>query len=381
MTDFFLLPGPTNVPQRVLAAGARPMVNHRGPEFMQMIKEITKGLQQTIKTDNSVLTLTCSGTGAMEAAVANFVNRGDKVLVASVGNFGDRWRDICATYGADIIYLGGEWGAPIDPIKFAQILQKDEAHEIKAVFCQLNETSTGILNPIKDLAGIKKSLDHPALLIVDAISGLAAAELEADEWGLDVVVAGSQKAFMSPPGLAFISVSLKAWQAQQANTQPKYYFDLAKAASVLAKGQTPYTPGIATAFAVAEALKMIEEQGLDNIIAAHAQRSQMVRAAVRAMGLSCVAPDDYASPAVTAVYAPKQIPSSKITAALRDRYNIVIAGGQGKFKDQVFRIGHLGEVSKLELAAVLNALEIVLNSLGFFIPSGTAASTCASYLK
>lgn len=362
-SQYFMLPGPTQVPPRILRAGSAPMVNHRGPEFKKIITEMSEGLKLIFKTDNDVLTLTCSGSGGLEASVVNFINKGDKVIVASVGNFGERYKDLCEKYGALVDHIAYPWGDAIDPRDIKDRLDADTKQEIKAILFQHNETSTGVLNPVKEIAAIRG--DHPALLIVDSVSGMAAAPLETDAWGLDVVVAGSQKAFMAPPGLAFVSVSERAWEVNARCTQPRYYLDLAKARKSLADGQTPYTPAVATIYSVAEAVMMMLETGLENIIAAHSFRRDVVRTAAKALGLTPVAQDKYASPAVTAIYAPEGIAAANIVKPMHSKYHTVIAGGQGIFKGKIFRIGHLGYVNDLDLVSTLAALEMALVEAGY----------------
>ncbi|MDD4571622.1 MAG: alanine--glyoxylate aminotransferase family protein [Clostridia bacterium] len=369
-----LLPGPTQVPHKVLMAGAAPMVNHRGPEFKKMIDEMTQNVKKVFKTQNDVFTITSSGTGGLETVVANFVNRGDKVLVASIGNFGERFRDIALQYGAEVQFMDFGWGNAADPAQIKAALDADTNHEIKAIFIQHNETSTAVVNPIKEVAEARGN--HPALLIVDSVSGMGAADLRMDEWGLDVVVAASQKAFMAPPGIAFVSVNERAWKVAEANTNAKYYFDLLKYKKNLAKGQTPFTPAISTIYAVYESVKMLLEMGIDDVIAEHYFRRDMVRAAIRALGLDLVAPDEIASPAVTAIYAPKGIDPIKLRKLINERYHVVIAGGQGKFQEVAFRIGHLGYVEDLEILGAIAALEMALHELGhkFELGAGVGAA-------
>ncbi len=371
-TQIFLLPGPTQVPPRILRAGSAPMVNHRGPEFKAILTEMTANVKKVYQTQNDVLTLTCSGSGGLEASVANFVNPGDKVIVASIGNFGERFRDLAILYGAEVDYIGIPWGKPLDPQIIADKLKADINQEIKAIFFQHNETSTGILNPVKEIAEARGS--HPALLVVDSISGMGAAELKTDEWGLDVVIAGSQKAFMSPPGVAFISVNERAWEVQAKNKNVKYYFDLAKAKKSLADGQTPYTPAVATIYSITEALRMMMETGLEAIIAEHYFRRDTVRAAAAALGLECVAKEKYASPAVTAIYLPEGMTQQQIVKPLREKFNTVVAGGQGQLKGKIFRIGHLGYLNILDLVAAVSALEICLLDAGYKLELGTGVA-------
>jgi len=366
--DFLMLPGPTQVPAQILRAMSQPMINHRGSQFKSLLLDVSKNLQQVFKTENEVITLTASGSGGLEAAVVNFVSPGDRVIVASIGNFGERFRKICQKYRAEVDFIDFGWGNAIDPAVIAERLAADTDHQIKAIFCQHNETSTAVVNPIQAISAARGN--HPALLIVDSVSGLGAADLRMDEWGLDVVVAGSQKAFMLPPGLAFVAVNQRAWQVAEENTNSKFYFDLVEAKKSLEKGQTPFTPGMTLIYALEEALQMIMAKGIDRIIADHLFHRDIVRAGIKAMGLTLCANDDIASPAVTAILAPEGIDPADIRKTLLDKYSVVVAGGQGKFKDTVFRIGHLGYVQPLDLLAVLAALEMTLISLGLPLELG-----------
>lgn len=370
LQEYFLLPGPTDVPSNVLRTMAKPMINHRGPEFEGMMHKITERIKKVFKTQGEVFTLTSSGTGGLEAAVVNFINPGDKVLVASIGNFGERFRDIAKMYDADVEFIDFGWGHAIDPAVIEKRLAEDTAHEIKAILCQHNETSTAIVNPIEAVSAARKG--HPALLIVDTVSGLGAASFDMDGWGVDVAVAGSQKAFMAPPGLAFVAANERAMKVAESCTNRKFYFDLLKARDMLKKGQTPYTPAISVIYAVEEALEYFDEVGVDAIVADHYKRRDLVRAGLSAMGLKLVAEDAIASPAVTAVECPQGIDPAELRSILREKYNIIIAGGQGKFSATTFRVGHLGAVRLMDLFTVMVGLELALKELGADIPMGKA---------
>lgn len=369
LQEYFLLPGPTNVPNNVLRSMSAPMINHRGPEFEKILEEVTEQTKKVFKTQGQVFTLTSSGTGGLEAAVVNFVNPGDKVLVASIGNFGERFRKIAEEFDAEVEFIDFGWGNAIDPQVIKERLEKDEKQEIKAVLCQHNETSTAIVNPIKEVGQVMK--DHPALLIVDTVSGLGAAPFAMDEWGVDVAVAGSQKAFMSPPGLAFIAANQRAMEVAKECKNRKFYFDLLAAENMLTKGQTPYTPAISVIYAVHEALKYFEEVGVDAVVADHYRNRDLVRTAVQAMGLKTPVPADIASPAVTLVECPQGINPTELRQLMLSKYNVVIAGGQGKFAPNTFRIGHLGAVQAMDLIAVMAALELALKEMGADVEIGS----------
>lgn len=372
LQEYFLLPGPTNVPPNVIRAMSRQMINHRGPEFKTILSGVTHKIKKVFQTEGEVFTLTASGTGGLEAAVVNFINPGDKVIVASIGNFGERFRDIAAMYDGDVEFIDFGWGNPIDPQVIAERLAADRDHQIKAVLCQHNETSTAIVNPIKEVSAARG--DHPALLIVDSVSGLGAAPFDMDGWKVDVAVTGSQKAFMSPPGLAFVAANQRAMAIAKKNRNRKFYFDLLKAQEMLEKGQTPFTPAVSVLYAVEEALRHFEEAGIDAVVADHYKNRNLVRTGLKAMGLKLLAPDEIASPAVTAVACPKGIDPLALRKVLREKYNIIIAGGQGKFAANTFRVGHLGAVQSMDLIAVIAGLELALTELGADITLGKAVA-------
>ncbi len=372
LQEYFLLPGPTNVPPNVIRAMSRQMINHRGPEFKAILSGVTHNIKKVFQTEGEVFTLTSSGTGGLEAAVVNFINPGDKVIVASIGNFGERFRDIAEMYDAEVEFIDFGWGNCIDPQVIAERLTADKDHQIKAVLCQHNETSTAIVNPIREVSAARG--DHPALLIVDSVSGLGAAPFDMDGWKVDVAITGSQKAFMSPPGLAFVAANQRAMAIAKKNQNRKFYFDLIKAQDMLEKGQTPFTPALSVLFAVEEALRHIEDVGIDAVVADHYKHRNLVRTGLKAMGLKLLAPDEIASPAVTAVACPEGIDPLALRKVLREKYNIIIAGGQGKFAANTFRVGHLGAVQSMDLIAVIAGLELALTELGADITLGKAVA-------
>jgi aspartate aminotransferase-like enzyme len=368
--QLLMIPGPTPVAQPVLRACSKPMINHRGPEFAQLQDECNRGLKAAFKTQCDILTLTCSGTGAMEAAVVNVLSPGDKVLSLSIGAFGDRFAQIAETFGAQVERMNFDWGAAVDEKKVAARLKQDSAREIKAVLVTHNETSTGVTNDLAAIAAVVRK--HGALLLVDAVSSLVAMDLRADEWGIDVVAAASQKAFMLPPGLAFVSMSERAWAANAEAKMHRYYFDLKKAKEFMDKKQTPWTPALPQMYGLKEGLRLIEEEGLENCFARHRRLGSAVRAACAAMGLKLFADPRHASNAVTAIIAPDGISPKQIRSLLLDKYGVVLAGGQGKVQDTVFRIGHLGYVNETDIITTLAALGAGLHELGLRVDSGAA---------
>jgi aspartate aminotransferase-like enzyme len=366
---YLFLPGPTPVPERVARAMSRPMINHRGEEFRTIFEDVLTGIKQIYRTSAHLLIYPGSGTGGLEAAVVNFISPGDQVLAVSIGVFGDRFATIAKTFGANVEKMDFPWGTGAEPQKIKERLAQDKNHQIKAVLITQNETSTGAYNDIKSIRAAMG--DHPALLMVDAVSGLAAIDLRMDEWQLDVVISGSQKAFMIPPGLSFMAFSDKAYQVYQKNTNTRYYWDLAEGLKYQEKGQTPFTPPISLYYGLHEALQMMAEEGLDNVIARHKTYRDLVRASIKAMGLQLLTEDRYASFAVTSVVAPPEIGANPIRKYMLEEFNIILAGGQQRLDNVIFRIGHLGYLRELDLLVVLAALEISLNHFNYPMELGS----------
>lgn len=358
--NYLLTPGPTPLPPQVLESMARPIIHHRTPQFQAILKEASVGLKTVFQTSNDVFIISSSGTGAMEAAVMNLLSCGDTALVVQGGKFGERWTEISKAYGINCEIIDVEWGKAVDPEEINKRLKANP--KIKAVFTTLCETSTGVDNDIEKIAGITK--DSHAVLVVDAISGLGAIDLKTDAWGVDVVVSGSQKGLMLPPGLGFISLSPKAWKLAEASKSPRYYLDLRKARKALEKNDTPFTSSITLIIALNEALKMMREDGLENIFARHRKMADAVRAAAKALGLELFAPTA-ASDAVTAVKVPAGIDGEKLVKTMRDTYGVTIAGGQAELKGKVFRIAHMGFIAEFDIITGLSCLEKVLAQMGY----------------
>lgn len=356
------VPGPTPLPDEVLQAMTRQMINHRGPEFAQMINEATAILKEMFQTKGDVLILTGSGTGGMEAAVVNMLSPGDKVLCLANGAFGERFADIAERYGAEVCRLRFEWGQAVEPAAVRQALSQDAG--IKAVQVTHNETSTGVTNDLASISAIVREFDK--LLLVDAISGLGAIDLPVDAWGCDVVVTGSQKAWMAPPGLAMVSVGERGWQAYAEAKMPRFYWDLGRAKRYLdERGQTPWTPGLTTIYALHAGLKLLQQEGFGNVIARHARVGARARGGVKSLGLSLFADEKHASNTVTAVKAPDGVDVQKLRGILRDEFDTVLAGGQQNLEGKIFRIGHLGYVTEADMDAVIGALKVALPKAGF----------------
>ncbi|HEX5450969.1 MAG TPA: alanine--glyoxylate aminotransferase family protein, partial [Candidatus Limnocylindrales bacterium] len=338
-------PGPTPLPDPVREAGARQMVNHRGPEFRQVLERIGSRLQDAFRTRSEVLVLTSSGTGALEAVIVNHCSPGDPVLAVTIGVFGDRFAKIAARYGADVTELRVEWGRAADPDAVVGALQGMRAggRPAKAVLLTHNETSTGVTNPIAALAEQVRSAEPDALILVDGISGLGAVPFETDGWGLDVVATGSQKSWMVPPGLSMVSVSPRAWEAAARSTMPRFYFDLTAARTSAAKGETPWTPAVGVCLALDVALGLMEAEGYPAIFERHARCGAAARAGLSAIGFELFAAPAYASNTVTAARLPDGLDWAPFNGALRAR-GLVLAGGQGQLMGKIFRMGHLGSV-------------------------------------
>ncbi len=376
--QYLLLPGPTPVPERVVRAMSRPLVNHRGPEFRDVINDVTAGVKKVYGTKHNVLIYPASGTGGLEAAVVNFISPGDRVLAVSIGVFGDRFADIAKQFGGIVEKMDFPWGSSADPEHIREILARDVNLDIKAILITHNETSTGVFNDIQAISQARG--DHPALLIVDAVSGLAAVDLRMDEWGLDVVVSGSQKAFMIPPGLSFMAFNERALEVHRKGKNSRFYWDLDLGMKYLEKGQNPFTPPISLYFGLAEALTMLFEEGMDRVLQRHWNYRNMVRAAVRAIGLELLADDSCASAALTSVIVPGRKGANRLRKMMLDEFNIALAGGQLELDDVIFRIGHLGYVRELDLLSVLAALEIALLKSGFDLEMGRGVKTAQEYL-
>ncbi len=374
--QMLMIPGPTPVPESVLLAMAKHPIGHRSGDFSQVIAEITENLKWLHQTQNDVLMLTASGTGAMEAGIINFLSAGDRILVGNNGKFGERWGKIGRAFGLQVEEITAEWGKPLDPEAFRAKLAADAAKTIKAVIITHSETSTGVLN---DLGTINQAVkDHgEALIIVDAVTSLGSVNVPIDEWGLDVVASGSQKGYMIPPGLGFVSVSAKAWKAYETATLPKFYLDLGAYKKATDKSSSPFTPPVNLMYGLQVALKMMKAEGLEAIFARHLRLTQATRAATQALGLPLFAPDNAASHAVTAVI-PSTVDAEAIRSTMRKQFDIALAGGQDHLKGKIFRIGHLGFVSERDILSAIAALETTLASLGHEITTAGAGIAAAA---
>jgi aspartate aminotransferase-like enzyme len=372
-----MIPGPTPVPENVLLALAKHPIGHRSGEFSQIMAEVTANLKWLHQTENDVLMLTVSGTGAMEAGIINFFSPGDRVLVVHNGKFGERWAEVAKAFALDVVEVTAAWGQPIDPSAVKAALDADTAKAIKGVVVTHSETSTGVINDLETISKYIK--DHGALSIIDAVTSLGASNVPIDAWSLDVVCSGSQKGFMIPPGLGFVTVSPKAWEAYKVAKLPRYYMDLGKYSKGAAKNTTPFTPPVNLIFALQAALTMMKAEGLENIFARHLRHMHATRAAITAMGLALYAPEGHGSPAITAV-APTTVDAEQIRSVMKKKFDIVLAGGQDDLKGKIFRIGHLGFVCDRDILTALAALEATIAELGHSFTPGVGVAAAAKVL-
>ncbi|MDI6839565.1 MAG: alanine--glyoxylate aminotransferase family protein [bacterium] len=374
--EYLLTPGPTPVPDAVRQAESQPIIHHRTKEHMEIFGRVSENLKPIFKTKNPVLTFAASGTGAMEGAVANTLSAGDKALAIRGGKFGERWFDICKAYGVNAIPIDVEWGDIAKPDVIKSHLDKDP--NIKAVFATLCETSTATLYPIKEYGEIIKSKPN-TIFVVDAISGLGACDIQVDNWGVDVCVAGSQKALMLPPGLAFASVSDKAWGFIEKSTLPKFYFNFTKARKSLEKADTPYTPAVSLIVALDKSLELINKEGIDGLLQRHALLAEATRAGVTALGLKLIS--KYSANAVTGVYAPDGVDGAELKSLLWKRYGVNVAGGQNHLKGKIIRIAHLGYMGPFDIITAISAIEMSLNDLNYPVEIGKGVKAAEEVLR
>lgn len=372
------IPGPTPLPDAVREAGGRQMVNHRGPEFKELLGRVTEGLRRAFRTEHDLVILTCSGTGGLEAAVVNHLSPGDPILSVSIGVFGDRFAKVAARYGADVTKLDVEWGQAADAAAVTEALRAmtDRGQPAKAVLLTHNETSTGVTNPLQELADAARAAAPEALLLVDAISGLGAVPFESDTWGLDVVVTGSQKSWMVPPGLAMVSISPRAWDAAAVATMPRFYFDLAMHRDSAVKGETPWTPAVGVCLALDVALDLLEGEGYPSIFARHAACGAAARAGLAALGVRLFADPRRASDTVTSALVPEGVEWPALNKELRSR-GLVLAGGQGSLTGRIFRLGHLGSVTVDDIVAAMAIMEDAFEVLGLPVERGASVAAAA----
>ena len=366
---YLMAPGPTPVPPEVLAAGAEPVLHHRGPDFRELMLRCLARLREVCRTQNDVLLFTASGSGAFESAVVNLLSPGERVLAVTAGEFGDRWATLAATYGADVHELRYAWGETPRPEDVRARLEDTGA---QVVFLVHSETSTGVVADVQALAQAARQAG--ALTVVDAVSSVGAVPLETDAWGLDVVVAGSQKALMTPPGLSLVTVSSSAWERAARTTTPRFYFDWARMRASLETGTTPFTPAVSVVVALDTALGLLLAEGLEAAYARHAALGRACREGAKAMGLELFSPDEERSAIVTAILAPNGVDARELVLALRDRFGITVAGGHGELAPRMFRIGHIGYYDVFDITTALAAVEFLLVEARADVERGTAVA-------
>lgn len=369
-----LTPGPTPVPERVLLRMAQPILHHRSPDFEALFERVRTNLQELFGTKQDVLTFVSTGSGAMEASITNFMRRGDKVIVVDGGKFGERFWKIAKAYGCEPIVLKCEWGQAVDIAEVKKAL--DENPDAKAVCVQASETSTGVAHPVKEIAELTRN--HQAITIVDGITAVGVWRVPMDEWGIDILLSGSQKALMLPPGLAFAAVSEKAWKLNETADLPRFYFDMKKERDTQRKNQTAWTAAVSLLAGLDEVFAIINEEGLDELYARHERMAKASRAAMEALGLELFAKSPAMS--VTTVTAPESIGSGKIVKHLNKTYGIRLVAGQDHAKDKIFRIAHLGYFDDFDVLTAVNAIEMTLNDLGYPVPRGKGVAAAQEIL-
>lgn len=364
---YLMTPGPTPVPAEVMLTMAAPMIHHRTPDFSAAFKSAIEGLKYVFQTEGDALLFASSGTGVMESAIVNCFCAGDTVIVCRNGKFGDRQKSICDTYGLNVIDLAYEWTQVVDPADIATALSENPG--VRGVIVTQSETSSGVLNDVKTIGAIVREYEE-CVLIVDSITGIGAVECRTDEWGLDVVMTGSQKGLMLPPGLAACTVSAKAWRAYERATLPRFYFDWMRYKKNVEKDTTPFTPAVSLVLGLNQSLTMIKQEGLENTIARHSRLAEATRRGCEALGLKLFAPPEGRGSAVTPVWVPEGVDGKAIVKIMKDKYGITIAGGQDDYAGRIFRIGHLGYFGEFDIITTLAALEMVLAELGYEFERG-----------
>jgi len=376
---FLQIPGPTNVPDRILRAMDRKTIDHRGPEFATLGREVLEGVKTIFKTEESVIIFPSSGTGAWEAALVNTLSPGDRVLMFETGQFATQWHTLATKLGLQVDFVAGDWRHGADPKAVEELLRNDTKREIKAVCVVHNETSTGVVSRIPEIRAAIDRARHPALFFVDVISSLASIDYRHDEWGVDVTVGGSQKGFMLPPGLSFNAVSHKALAESHHAKLPKSYWDWSDMIAANRTGYFPYTPATNLLYGLRESIEMLHEEGLDNVFARHERHGQATRLAAKSWGLEvvCADPSEY-SGSITALFTPDGVDADDLRATILGCFDMSLGTGLGRFKGKVFRIGHLGDFNDLMLAGTLGGVQMGLDVAG--IPHGDGVSAALKYL-
>jgi len=375
-----MIPGPTPVPENVLSCMSKHPIGHRSGDFQAIVKKTTEQLKWLHQTTADVLTITGSGTAAMEAGIINTLSKGDQVICGDNGKFGERWVKVAKAYGLDVKVVKADWGQPLDPNQFKRILEEDTNEKIKAVILTHSETSTGVINDLKSINNEVKN-HSKAITIADCVTSLGACNIPMDEWGIDVIASGSQKGYMIPPGLSFVAMSKRAWEANNQSNLPKFYLDLKQYLKTVNQNSNPFTPAINLYFALEASLTMMQKEGLNNIFARHARHQKATQEGIKAMGLNLFTKENFGSPAITAV-KPENIDAESIRKAIKNDFDILLAGGQDHLKGKIFRIGHLGFVNNRDIISVISALESTLDKMGKLnVPIGQGIAKTISVLN
>ena len=357
-----MIPGPTPVPENVLSCMSKHPIGHRSADFQEIVKKTTDQLKWLHQTNADVLTITGSGTAAMEAGIINTLSKGDQVICGDNGKFGERWVKVAKAYGLDVRVIKADWGKPLDPNQFRMLLEEDKDKQIKAVILTHSETSTGVINDLKAINNEVKN-HGKAITIADCVTSLGACNIPMDEWGIDVIASGSQKGYMIPPGLSFVAMSQRAWEANTQSDLPKFYLDLKQYLKTVNNNSNPFTPAINLYFALEAALTMMQKEGLNNIFTRHSRHQKATQEGIKAMGLTLFTEEGFGSPAITAVQ-PEDIEAESVRKLIKNDFDILLAGGQDHLKGKIFRIGHLGFVNDRDIISVISALESTLNKMG-----------------
>ncbi|HHL40501.1 MAG TPA: alanine--glyoxylate aminotransferase family protein [Deltaproteobacteria bacterium] len=372
---YLLAPGPTPVPESVLLKMAQPIIHHRTSQFSEVFRRAAELLKYVFQTEQDVLILAASGTGAMEGSVTNLFSPGDEVIAVNGGKFGERWGKISEAYGLKVHWVNVEWGRAVDPAQVEKVLDANPG--VKGVLCQASETSTTVAHPVREIAALTR--DRDCLTVVDGITAVGVFDVPMDEWGIDVLVSGSQKALMLPPGLAFAALSEKAWRFQEKARCPRFYFDFAKERKNLAKQTSAYTPAVSLINGLLEALTLIKEEGLENVFARHLRLAAAARAAMEAHGLTLLAPES-PSPAATGVYVPAGVDGGRFVKYMRDEMGVTMAGGQDHLKGKIFRIAHLGYIDTFDMIIAVSTIEMALSKFGHPVELGKGVAAAQSIL-
>ncbi len=371
MRQFLQIPGPTNVPDRILRSLSKPLINHRGPEFEKLMSECINGVKKILRTNNDILMFPSSGSGALESVIVNLFSEGDTIAAASFGVFSERVAKIAENFGVNVIRISKAWGESARPEDIRKILEEDREQKIKAICVPQNETTTGVVSDIEGISKAIKESRHPALLVVDGVSSVACIPMETDLWGVDVLVSASQKGFMLPPGIGFVALNKRAWEYVEKSTLPKWYWDYKAVKERMDTLQFPYTPATSILFGLKESVDILMEEGIENVWKRHAINAQAIRNGVEALGLNILSSKEDASDTVTAINMPENIKYKELAELLREKYGVVIGGGLGQLQGKIFRIGHLGALHMADVHAIMGAVEMALYELGHKLELGS----------